>query len=302
MAKTTTKTNSATTTEIKSEDLVLTAKQCTQWLHKNCRSKLLELKKLNIDVTFVEDKYDLLRRVAILVRYNRDQHVHDFYFFPHEYPCNLAERVARRDLPFISKCLWIWCQGLLMPLYRARESFMQLNGSKDWQCTTDLTADSDEDRSAWVQGDYFARYPKDYRRYYSAAKLMNVSRAYTAYSEMAKRMGGVCHAVVTEMLNTSPCDLQEPQICAVVKQKEGWRISATLGYSSSNLEFNYIGAMSWTELQKQYSVSRDLFEIAESASSGDAREALRHCIDAEKTKSMVGEFTHQVDCEMLLAD
>jgi hypothetical protein len=182
-----------------------------------------------------------------------------------------------------------------MELYTARDRFIRLNGSIDMQCVTDLTADSDKDRSAWAKGDYFNKSPKDYKRYYSATKLMDVCRAYTAYSEMAIKEGGVCHAIVKVFLNSAPTDLPGRQVCGVAKQERGLDIATTVGSSSSNLEFNYIGAMSWTELQKQYSVSREVFEIADIASGGDAREALRHCIDAARTNSVLGQFTFPVD-------
>ncbi len=293
----------ATSTVAKAAEVFLTTKQCNQWLRRTCRQELAELNKLHFDVKFVnqlanEPQFGPVMTQVIAAMFESDEEVHHYIFLPPNIPYHRTPGLTKNDLSHLVKIMWECLDGQLLPVYKVRERYLQLNRQKDLDTAfLDLQAEDFADRNCWVQPGAFLPTPHEFSRHCSVKKLQNLHDNYHLFMSLVDN-NGLCHHFVEQMVNQSYGGLQSGALPTVSKHDDGLHIDAHVSYKHSIHRGDYAGTISWADLEASYGVSKAMYEIAFETCGGDAAAALKLAIDSHRGKLSANDSIGPVDGDL----
>lgn len=155
--------NVVTSAEISSKAVLLNAKQCTKWLRENYGAKLKALQLLHIEVSVVANPVIQYRdkltvdKLVMLVAYERQDEceTHCYFFFDESIRNSSYKSLNEKNLSALAQRMWEAFDAQILPLYEARQSFMDLNKRIDLApAFFELESDNFDDKTDWIDAMY----------------------------------------------------------------------------------------------------------------------------------------------------
>lgn len=304
--------NVAASAEINSKAVLLNADQCTKWLWENYGAKLKALQLLHIDVSVVANPVIQYRdnltvnKLVMLVAYEReDECVTHCYFFFDESARNSSYKLLDvKNLSALAQRMWKAFDAQILPLYEARQSFMDINKQIDLSpAIFELESENFDDKTHWIDAmcdmSTCVLYDvAELNEYLSVKKLQSLRNAYRVITTLIKREGYCFNFLHPVGIVPNYVD------AAFVRPKssvtpDGLIITSRMAFDRSEWRyFRHEVEVSWAELQEQYGVCRVTYELATIAHHGDSAAALTYAIRAAFETSAASEFISPVDSDL----
>jgi hypothetical protein len=257
----TTKTKSAA-----ANSQVLSIEDCNDWMKKTYRDRYQELSKLGLVVSVVDMFPDTASSTKpfskdVTIRVDGSTKNFSVWFCAADYCCIRLDETTLEKLQRLARGFWKCFGSNLLPLYVARNSYLQGNGGLDlFDCDLDIGTRWQNSQSVWVVAGFLTVATFHKHSFITKRICSDLTSVYKAVGQEdfgVQLLGNLFESRTTLSIN----DWVEP---VLKSELDGLYLEIGIQSDSRSLPALYKSVIPWNRVESEIGVSKSLFELTNS--------------------------------------